>query len=196
MKLINRQCGFSLIDVLGAIVVMGILAATAIPMTASAVRGERLKGDANAVVNSLALAKMRAASHSSRARLFVDTSTNSFVIQTWDRTANAWTTEDGVTYTSSGVTVGFGTLDTPPPNTQVAIAMSPQCRDDEGNDIGNTSCVVFNSRGIPIDAIGAPAGGNAIYITDGTGVYAATVTATPLVRKWWSPARTAVWVVQ
>ena len=59
--------------------------------------------------------------------------------------------------------------------------------------IGNTSCVIFNSRGIPVDAGGAPTGGNGLYITDGVGVYGVTVTATPLVRLWWSPATAAVW---
>ena len=35
---------------------------------------------------------------------------------------------------------------------------------------------------------GAPLGGNALYITDGTGVHGTTVTATPLVSQWWSNA--------
>ena len=32
--------------------------------------------------------------------------------------------------------------------------------------IANTACVVFNSRGIPIDADGRPYGNTAFYVTD------------------------------
>jgi hypothetical protein len=63
-------------------------------------------------------------------------------------------------------------------------------------DIGNTACIVFNSRGIPVDPVGAPIGRNALYITDGTGVYGTTLTATPLVRLWWSPVGRDAWVEQ
>jgi len=33
-----------------------------------------------------------------------------------------------------------------------------------------------------------------LYLRGDTGVYAATVTATPLIRFWWSPLNTAAWV--
>jgi hypothetical protein len=39
-------------------------------------------------------------------------------------------------------------------------------------------------------------GGNALYITDGTGVYGTTITATPLVRQWWANSSTGQWVKQ
>jgi hypothetical protein len=94
------------------------------------------------------------------------------------------------------VRFGFGTLSDPPPGTQATIALSPLCTDDAGADLANTSCIIFNSRGIPIDSAGAPTGGNGLYLTDGTGVYAVTITATPLIRFWWSPAHTAAWVEQ
>jgi hypothetical protein len=53
---------------------------------------------------------------------------------------------------------------------------------------------MFNSRGIPIDKGNSPLGGNAFYLTDGTGVRAVTVTATPLIRRWWSSAGKAAWM--
>ena len=62
-------------------------------------------------------------------------------------------------------------------------------------DIGNTACIVFNSRGIPVDATGNPDGNGAIlHHRHETGVYGVTVSATPLVRLWWSPAATTAWV--
>jgi len=55
---------------------------------------------------------------------------------------------------------------------------------------------VFNSRGIPIASDGSPTGDDALYVTDGTAVYGTTLTATPFVRLWYSPASRVNWVKQ
>ena len=188
--------GFTLIEVLVVLAVVGIVAASAIPSTASTMRGYRLKADAQAINNLVSLAKMRAASRLTRARVHADLNANTFVLQTWNRTTNAWVTEGGVNRTRTGVQFGFGGLAAPPPNTQAAIGFSPACTDNAGAAIANTACIMFNSRGVPIDNAGAPTGGSALYVTDGSGVYATTVTATPLVRFWWSSASNAAWVKQ
>jgi type II secretory pathway pseudopilin PulG len=193
---LDRENGFSLVDMLASVLVVGIVSAMALPMTGNSLAAHRFRGDGQAVVNLTALAKMRAAARFSRARLYVDLAANSFAVQTWDKTAGAWMPEGGVMQASSGVTFATGGLAAAPPNTQAAIAMSPPCTDDDDVDIPNTACIVFNSRGIPIDTAGAPIGGNALYLTNGIGVYAVTVTATPLVRFWWSPTHSAQWVEQ
>jgi prepilin-type N-terminal cleavage/methylation domain-containing protein len=186
--------GFSLIDIMVTVAVVGIVAGMAIPMSMSTISTSRFRSDAQAVSNLAGLAKIRAASRFSRSRLYVDRSANTFAMETWNKTTGGWVNEGGVNRTSTGVTFSFGTLDEPPPNTQVDIEFSPLCTDDDGDDIPNTACIVFNSRGIPIDSAGEPLAGHAIYLTDGsTGVYAVTVTATPLIRFWWSPAHTASW---
>lgn len=192
----TRQAGYSMIEILGVVAIVGIVSAIALPVSSRAIGGLRVRGNARAIANSVTLAKMRAASAFTRARVFVDLGTNSFFIQTWNKTSNAWETEGGALRTSTGVTFGFGSLAAPPPNTQAAIAQAPPCTDNAANNIAGTSCIVFNSRGIPIDAAGSPMSGNAFYITDGTGVYATTLTATPMIRLWWSPASGAVWAQQ
>jgi type II secretory pathway pseudopilin PulG len=185
-----------MIELMVAAGIIAVASAITVPITSRAVGDLRLRGDAHAVANSVALAKMRATSAFSRARLVVDLSTNSFFIQVWNKEDGAWTTEGGAVSTSAGVGFGFGGLTTPPPNTQAEIAQSPACENDEGEPIDGTACIVFNSRGIPIASDGAPTGSNALYLTDGTGVYVTTLTATPLVRLWWSPAHTTDWVQQ
>jgi prepilin-type N-terminal cleavage/methylation domain-containing protein len=192
----TSERGYSMIEVLGVVAVIGIVSAIALPMTSRTVGDARLRGDAQSIAQSVSLAKMRAAASFSQARVFATLDTNTYFVQVWDRDTAAWVTEGGATQTSTGVTFGFGALAVPPPNTQAAIGMAPQCEDDLGNPIGNSSCIVFNSRGIPINAAGAPTGDNALYVTDGIGVYAATLTATPLLRLWWSPAGGANWVTQ
>ena len=56
------------------------------------------------------------------------------------------------------MTFGFGTVATAPPNTQTNIGFSGACRvglTAATATIGNTACIVFNSRGLPVDGAGA-----------------------------------------
>jgi len=193
----RREHGYSLIELLLAVGVIGVISAMVVPITETSLKSSRLRRDADAVRHMVGLAKMRASSQFTRSRVMVDLAANSFVLQTWDRTAAAWLNDGGVNVTSTGVRFGSGALATPPPNTQVNIEMSPACTD--GVDaaaalIANTHCVVFNSRGLPIDRNGVLYPRHALYLRGDTGVYAATVTATPLIRFWWSPLNTAAWV--
>ncbi|MGE4054909.1 MAG: Tfp pilus assembly protein FimT/FimU [Vicinamibacterales bacterium] len=196
MSRLPGQHGFTLIEVMTVTALLVVLAVFSLPITSRAVADVRLRGDARSVANTVSLAKMRATSAFSRARVFADLSTNTFLMQVWDRTDNQWVTEGGSINLSPGVGFGFGTIDTPPPDTQPEMSQSPLCTDDAGVEIANTACVVFNSRGIPIDDAGAPYGANALYITDGVGVFGTTLTATPLINLWWSPSGGANWVKQ
>jgi len=47
-----------------------------------------------------------------------------------------------------------------------------------GSAISNTACILFNSRGIPVDSTGTPTSNDSVYLTDGSGGYFA-VTAAP-----------------
>ena len=85
-------------------------------------------------------------------------------------------------------------LSSPPPNTQANLLQAPACLDNGGAAIGNTACVLFNSRGIPIDGSGNITGNSALYLSDGTATYGITLSATPLIRLWWSKADEAKWV--
>ncbi len=193
---VSSQHGYSLMEVLLVIGIIAVVSAFALPMTSSAMTDLRARGDARAVSNIVALAKLRATSGFTRARVFVDLNGRTFFIQILDKATNTWVSEGAVTSLSTGISFGFSGLATPPPDTQLSIGQSTACLDDDGDPIGNSACIVFSSRGIPIDAAGAPTGDNGLYITDGTGVYATTVTATPLVRLWWSPASASEWMRQ
>jgi type II secretory pathway pseudopilin PulG len=194
----ESESGFSIIDILMVLALIGIIAAVAVPVTGSAVSGQKFNNDSQAVTNLIGLAKMRASAAYTRARVRANLVDRTFALDRWDKTTNAWVTEGTTTPLSLGVTFGFGTVATAPPNTQTTIALSPACRvglTAASAAIGNTACVVFNSRGLPVDGAGVPFGGHAIYLTDGRAVAATTVTATPRIRRWWTPAQlaTAAW---
>jgi prepilin-type N-terminal cleavage/methylation domain-containing protein len=178
--------GFSLIELMMVVAIMGVLVAITVPMSGNTIRYLKLSGDAREISNATAVAKMRAAAKFTQSRLFLDIAGRAFYVQTYDKTANTWNTEGGATSLSSTVIYGYGPVGTPPPNTQTTIGQAPVCQDTASPpvDIANTACIIFNSRGIPVDNTGSPTGMDAVYVTDGTSVYGVTVAATGFIRTW------------
>lgn len=196
MRKVRSEAGYTLVEILVVAGIIGVISAIAVPMTDNALKNFRVSGDARSLSNAIGLAKMRAAATFNRARLYVDLSTLAYRLETYDKTTPAWVVEQGATYLSTGVSFSYGGLTSAPPNTQATIAQAPQCRNAAGSAIGNTACIVFNSRGIPIDSTGAPTGIDALYVSDGTVVYGATVSATGLVRMWRRQSSSAPWTKQ
>ena len=177
--------------------ITSIVAAMAVPMTRNAIGDMRLRGDARSLNNAVSLTKMRAASDFTNARLYIALDSKSFHIERWQKTGPAWVTEGGTTLLAGDDTFGYGVVSAPPPNTQAAIGQAAQCRTAAGAAIGNTACVVFNSRGIPVDTTGAPTGAGALYLTDNTAVYAVTISASGLIKLWrTNPTPTPAWSLQ
>lgn len=182
-------------ELLATVAIMGVVATIALPSGTRTLNDLRLRGDARALHNAVALTKMRAAARFSRERIYVDLTDDSYHLQYWDKVAGDWVNEDGASIElSTGVTFGYGALGAPPPNTQSSIGQSSPCLKNDGTPISNTACIVFNSRGIPVDSTGGPTGNNAFYVTDGSGTYAVTLSATPLIRLWWTKASEAKWI--
>jgi prepilin-type N-terminal cleavage/methylation domain-containing protein len=195
MQARTGERGFTLIEMLVVLLIIGVIVIVALPSTARTLSDLRLRSDARSIHNMVGLAKMRAGSRFTRERVYVDLSTSSYYLQYWDKTASSWVTEGGTSTLSSGVSFGTADVDGAPPDTQSTFGQAAACRDSSNEAISGTACVVFNSRGIPIDSTASPTGNTAFYLTDEeTGVYAITISATPLVRLWWSPSAFKAWV--
>ena len=201
----DRQArGFSLIELLMVVGMTAVIGAIAVPMMSNTMKNFKIVGDARSLSSAVSLAKLRAASQFTQARVYIDRDAGTFRVESWRKTGvPAWVTDQAATPLSSGVAFGYGVVGAPPASTQAAIDQAPACVDAAGAAIGNTSCILFNSRGIPVDAAGAPpnvggpTGNDALYISDGGAVFGLTVSATGLSRVWRTGAHsTPTWVQQ
>jgi Tfp pilus assembly protein FimT len=198
----NDSRGYSIIEILLVVGITTVISAMAVPMMSNTIGNFRLSGDAHSVASAIALAKLRAASDFSQARVYVDLSTRAFHVETLQKTPAAWITEGGSTTLSTGVTFGFGSIASAPPNSQTVIAQSTACVTAAGAAIANTACILFNSRGIPVDPsgaapnVGAPTGSDALYLTDGTAVFAMTLSATGQSKMYRTNISSAQWSLQ
>jgi prepilin-type N-terminal cleavage/methylation domain-containing protein len=190
--------GFTAIEMLTVAAIVALLGAFAAPMMGNMLGNYRLSGDARGVSNSAAVAKMRAASDFTQTRLYVNLGAKNYHLEVWQKTGTpGWVTEGGTTYLATQDSFSFGSVASAPPNTQSTIGQASTCLDSAGTAISGTACVLFNSRGLPVDSTGAPLGTGAFYLTDGTAVYGVTVAATGMVRAWRTPATsTPSWSLQ
>lgn len=201
------DAGFSLTEQLVVVAIILILAAIAIPALSRTLKNLRTSGDARSLSDVVMEAKMAAAAGYTHGRAYFDLNAKTYRIELWDRTGSSsfcsgtpcWKPQisngSAENYVlSTGVSAGFGSLPSPPPNTQGTIAQAPQCTDnthDTGtaNLVSNTACIEFNSRAVPICTtstcgIGSATATDAYYINDGNSVYAITASATGNVSLW------------
>jgi prepilin-type N-terminal cleavage/methylation domain-containing protein len=190
--------GYSLVEILVVVALIGVVSAIAAPLMGAQMKYFRLSGDARSTSNAIALAKMRAASIYGRTRLYVDLTTRSFHVERFDTPTSTWVSDGVMNYLSQGVQLGFAPATIAPPSTQGTIGLAPNCKTNAGSNISNTACVIFNSRGLPIDSTGSmPPEVYALYVTDGTAIFGITVSQTGMVRMWRTPpTATPAWTLQ
>jgi Tfp pilus assembly protein FimT len=216
-RLVHKQIerGFTLIEVLLVALVSIVLVAFAVPKFDSIRNSLRIAGDIRSISELTAQAKLRAASDFTRARVYADLNGNDFQLQVWNKANTCWVwdsdnTNTCLTYTSGtpsgtaislsqGDTFGFGALSAGPTPGQATISQAAQCLDNSGSAISNTACIVFNSRGIPINTTTlAPIASGAFYVTNGTVVDGVTVSAPASIQTWSASADSSLtnWYAQ
>jgi len=190
----DGDAGFSLVEMMATMIIIVTLAAFILPFTRTTLNAMNLSSDARNLSSATGLAKMRAAAFFTKARVYVDLGAKTFRVERWRKTAPiGWVTEGVTTSLSGTVNFGFAGLAAPPPNTQAVIAQATPCLDNAGAVIANTGCVVFNSRGVPVDTLNAPTAAGAYYLSDGATVYGITVGAGGRIQLWQSNIISNTW---
>jgi prepilin-type N-terminal cleavage/methylation domain-containing protein len=190
----RRSEGFSAIELLIVLAIAGCVAAMSVPASIGMVDEFSLSGDAHGVSNSLALARMGAAANFTRSRVYIDRAAGSYRVERWNKTAAAWQVVGGAEPLGSKNAFSFGTAAAPPPNSQFVLGQPTACLDDTGAVIANTSCVIFNSRGMPIDAVGQPTPAAVIYLSGPTAIYGVVVASTSQLGVWRTSPGATAWV--
>lgn len=179
------DAGFSAVELLMVVAVVGSLAAISVPLSSGMIDDIRLRGDAQGLSGTLALTKMTAAAKFTRARLLVNVAAGTYRIETWQRTATpGWVAEGGDLRLSAQDQFGFGTLAAPPPNTQAALAQPAPCLDDDDVVMTGTACVIYNSRGTPVSSSGAPVTTQVVYLRGPSGIFGVAIGATGQQQVW------------
>jgi Tfp pilus assembly protein FimT len=197
--------GFTLLEMMLVMFVSIVLTAIAVPNFLRIRDSLRASGDIRNIADLTGQAKLRAASNFTHARVYADLNGNTLQLQVWYKPGNSgsgcWvsdvdSTNTCLTYSGSapsgavinlsqGDTLGYGSLTTGPTAGQTTIGQAGQCLDNSGTAINNTACIVFNSRGIPIDGTTfSPLGTDAFYLTNGTVVDGITISATGSLQTW------------
>jgi type II secretory pathway pseudopilin PulG len=214
----KRQAGFTILELLVVIGMSIVITAMAVPRYVAVTANLRASGDLRSLGGLLSQAKMRAASDFTHARVYADLTNNVYQLQVWNKAGNAglgcWVADADPTNTcltygggrpsgstfvlAQGDTFGFGGLTTGPTPGQATIAQAATCLDNANAAVaGTTACIVFNSRGVPINATTlAPISTGAFYLTNGTVVDGVTISATGSIQSWVSPAASASWYSQ
>jgi Tfp pilus assembly protein FimT len=191
----GRQGGFTLLELMVVMTTVILIAGMAIPKVITIVNSMRTAGDANNLNSIILMAKMRAGADFARARVYADLSANTFHVEVFTSGDTQWRTEGGIQNLSKNATFGYGTLSSAPSGVS-SLTQAPACLENDmvaSNTYSNTACIMFNSRGIPVDNNMAATANDAIYLTDGKTVTGISVSPTGLTKIWHTGASSAVW---
>lgn len=181
----STNAGFSAVELLVAVAILGSIAAMALPISGNMIDDVRLRGDGQGLSSSIALAKMTGAARFTRARVRMDQAAGTYQVETWQTTgAPGWVMDGGRQQLSVRGQFGAGPAALPPPNSQAAVAQPAPCLDNAGDPIAGTSCVLFNSRGLPITSAGVPTTTQVMYLRGPTGVFAIVIGAAGQMQVW------------
>jgi prepilin-type N-terminal cleavage/methylation domain-containing protein len=182
---LRKDSGFSAVELLVVCAIVGAMAAIGVPLSTGMIDDIKIRGDAQGLSAAVAQTKLTASAQFTHARLFVNTATSTYRIQTWNKTGTpGWVAASDPMLLSNRSRFGFGTVVAPPPNTTATLAQAPLCLDDQGESIPSTACVIFNSRGISVLAAGPPATTQGLYLFGPSGTYGIVLGGTGKLEVW------------
>jgi prepilin-type N-terminal cleavage/methylation domain-containing protein len=161
--------GFSMLELLIVMVVIVVVAAIGIPSLRNTMASYRGSAAVQGIAAQLAVGKMRAAAQFTRSRITLDTGTNTYRREIYDKTTSMYQLEGGIQGLGNSVSFGYGGISAPAGG-QTTIAQSTE--------------IIFNSRGIPVDTAGVPVSTYAVYLNNDERFYAVTINSVGQIATW------------
>jgi prepilin-type N-terminal cleavage/methylation domain-containing protein len=184
--IMKRDSGFSMVELLMVVLIMGIVIAFAIPQASTAIRDYRLHSDAGVIAGQLNVGRMRAASQYAPYRVVINIAAGTYWMEklcgltTSTADPNCVTTGVPAAYQPrtvpsaqiEGGTQYLGTNDTYSSCRPSGVTAYPGSITADPNPCPDPLYIYFNTRGVPVDYTGQPLGngGAVLYLTNTNGM--------------------------
>lgn len=187
----HREGGFGLVEAIVVIFLFIVLAAFTLPLFNRNNSYVSLRTSAFDIANRINEAKARAISEITPYRVNIpDLAATTFDVEK-KLAGGGW---QKVLSEDLSTRVNFTPASTPAPTSASSAGGSTQCSSRTGICAPvQATTITFNTRGIPVDAAGAPKAANAVYITNGTEFFAVTVSLSGVVEVWRYAAAENTW---
>lgn len=172
VRVIERERGFSLIELVVLLALVAIVLGFSIPMLSSSMRSWQLSADARNIATTLSYARLSATSQMTHYQLSLNLSGNEWSLKKYNKSTSVYDLQGSTNALSSGLA-----------NSGIAFKASSSSAPSGFSTTSSTS-ITFNSRGIPIDATGKPTANNVIYLSDASDDFAMTVSLSGKVQLW------------
>lgn len=212
----HREHGFSMLELLAALLIMGIVAAFAIPAAITAVKGYRLHADASALAGFLNVARMKAASQYAPYRVAFNTAAGQYSIEQlcgWNNSDPGCTAMGATAYSSLAtpaidhkvgvqyMSAGDSLLSCRPAGVPAPSPAHPSPGSITADAAGcpATLYFYFNTRGSPVDNTGNPLnnGGVVVFLQNQAQLLdAITVSVGGRVAVWNYAPSTTTWAMR
>ncbi|MBI4165524.1 MAG: prepilin-type N-terminal cleavage/methylation domain-containing protein [Acidobacteria bacterium] len=177
-----KNQGFSMLEILVVIAIIGIIAAFALPSAITFVKGYRLHANASAIAAQLNVTRFRATSQYTPYRLRVSTSAGTTARERLSTAYGSPQSEESIPLDRGVRFLSACPVSAKPGTIGASVtAASP--------------AIYFNTRGLPVDSTGITYNNNVIYLANDNDLYdAVTVSLGGKVSIWNYNATAGAWV--
>ena len=204
--MVKDNSGFTMVELLVVILIMGIISAFALPGAINSVRGYRLHSDATSMASYMNVARMRAASQFAPYRLTINIVSGTYLYEklcgNTPSTVDSACTSAYAPFTTPQTEMGTQVImqqDSLASCQPTGITAFPGTITANPNPCPDPLQFYFNTRGLPVDNTGSPLanGGQAVYIWNQNQLYdAVTVLLGGRVSGWNYNKLTSAWMMR